>query len=154
MPRGFIKGLKPLFLQRLALVIGICYLMNPLQPQIKSIFHTISHAIEMPNSVIGHDSNSENDEIHGHFEHEIADLQHDHTLIDLLDTVLTASNETKDADDSIPIEIKIDKHITTCKYQLFDIPAVVESNKFWSPKEELKRGHLKNQEEPPRCSLS
>ena len=154
MPKGFAKGIKPLFLQRLALLIGICYLMNPLQPQIKSIFHTISHAIEVPNSVIGHDSNSENEEVHGHFEHEIADLQHDHTLIDLLDTVLTASNETKDADDSLIIEIKIDKHITTCKYQLFANPTVVESNKFWLPKEKLKSGYLQNQKEPPRYSHS
>lgn len=148
MPIGFKKGLKPLFIQRLALLVGICYLMNPLQQEIKSAFHTISHALEVPNSVIGHHSNSENDINHGHFEHETADIQHDHSFIDLLDSVFLASNESNDSDDSILV--KIDKHLTVYQFQLLDNLAIVESSNYWSIKEKLKSGYFKNQKEPPK----
>jgi len=150
MPKGFTKGLKPLLIKRLALLMGICYLMNPLQQQIKTIFHTISHAIEVPNSVMGHNSNSENDEIHGHHAHQTDAIQHDHSLIDLIDSVLSASNENKDSEDSILIEIKIDKHITTYQFALFENLALEKLSNFWAPKEKQKRGYFQNEKEPPQ----
>lgn len=154
MSKGFIKGLKPLFIQRLALLIGICYLMNPLQKQIKTIFHTISHAIEMPGSVMSHNSHAINSEIDVHSDHETVVLKHDHKYIDLIDAVLFASNENNDNEDSILIEIKLDKHITAYQFQLFENLKIAELHHFWMLKAKLKNGYLKKLKEPPKYFLS
>lgn len=154
MLKGFTKGFKPLFIQRLALLIGICYLMNPLQQQIKTIFHTISHAIEVPNSVMGHNSNSVNDQLHGHYDHQIDEKQHDHSLIDIIDSVLTASNESNDSEESILIESKIDKHITTYQFELFESLTLNQLHNFWALKEKQKSGYFEHLKEPPQFFLS
>lgn len=154
MPKGFTKGIKPLFIKRLALLMSICYLMNPLQQQIKSAFHAISHAIEVPTSVMGHNSNSEIDEIHGNHKHQKNANHHDHSLIDLIDSVLTASKESNDSEDSMIVVVKIDKHINTYQYRLFENSTLEELNIFWALKEKQKRGHLEKQKKPPQYFLS
>lgn len=151
---GFRKGLKPLFIKRLALLMSICYLVNPLQPQIKTIFHTVSHAIEVPNFVMSHNSNSLNNEFHGHQEHRTHTMQHDHSIMDLIDSVFTAFNENNDSEDSILFKIKMDKHITTYEFELIEGLKIKVLPNFWALEKKQKSGFFQNIKKPPQYFLS
>ena len=151
MPKGFTKGLKPLIIKQLALLIGICYLLNPLQNQINEVFHVVSHALETPNYIISHDSNTIYEhQSYEHSYHRFGDLDHDHLLVDFINSVLEASNDNEDSEDSILTQTTIDKHLNTYQFQIpacfnFDIPP-----KFWWPQEQYKLVDLNQLKEPPQ----
>lgn len=153
MQKGFLKGLKPLIVQRLALLIGICYLMNPLHQQIKSVFHEVSHALETPDYIMSHNASTLDYESHSHNDYQIDTLRHEHQLIDFIDALFAASEENDGSEDSVLTQIKIDKHIATYQFHLqkdFDFRLL---QKFWMPLEKSEAGYLQRLKEPPQYHL-
>ncbi|MEP3209522.1 MAG: hypothetical protein ABJN95_10055 [Maribacter sp.] len=153
MQKGFLKGLKPLIVQRLALLIGICYLMNPLHQQINSVFHEVSHALETPDYIMSHKSATLAHESHSHNDYQIDTLQHEHLLIDFIDSLFAASDENDGSDDSVLTQIKIDKHITTYQYHLQKEFNFRLLQKFWMALEKSETGYLSRLKEPPQYYL-
>lgn len=149
MKNGLAKGLKPLLIKRLALLMGICYLVNPLHQQINSVFHNVSHALEIPDYIMSHDSNYEH-ESYGHTDYQIGNLNHDHEIVDFIDSVFDASDEDGGSEDSMLTEIKIDKHITTYQFQFQNNFNIAIFQNFWLSQEKLESGYLKRLKEPPQ----
>lgn len=151
MQKGFLKGLKPLFIKRLAMLIGICYLLNPLQKQISFVFHEISHAFEMPDYIMSHNSNSSYEhKVSEHLDSRIGDVNHDHEIVDFIDSAFAASNNHDGSEDSLLNEVKIDKHITSYQFQLQKHIDINISLKIWSPSEDSELVYLRQLEEPPQ----
>ena len=150
MQKGFINGLKPIFIQRLALLIGICYLLNPLQQQMNTLLHAVSHGLTSPNYVMAHDLDSETNKSHGHYDHPADVVQHSHSLIDVIDAIFTASNESGKSEDSALIEIKIDKHITSYPLQLHKDQYLKPTFNFWMLISKSLEGHLEKLKKPPQ----
>ena len=110
--------------------MGICYLVNPLHQQINSVFHNVSHALEIPDYIMSHDSNYEH-ESYGHTDYQIGNLNHDHEIVDFIDSVFDASDEDGGSEDSMLTEIKIDKHITTYQFQFQNNFNIAIFQNFW-----------------------
>ena len=152
MRKRFTKGLRPIFAKRLALLMGICYMMNPLYEPINFALHEISHLIDSLNH---HESlNSQSHyKSHNHKDHQLDTLQHEHTLVDIIYSIFETSNENNSNKDSILTEIKIDKHITTYRYQFEKGVAIGITQKFWAPEEKSKAGYFKRLKRPPQNFL-
>lgn len=134
--------------------IGICYLANPLQNQISTVFHEISHVLEVPENLLSHPiaSNHGND-THHYDEHYKLVEDHQHKLIDLIDSILNASDNDEPSKESLLTDIKFDKHITTRNYTIKKVlPTSVQAN-HGTPKNKIHTGHLEVLEKPPRNFL-
>lgn len=155
---GFTQDLKPQFIKQMALLMSICYLLNPLQNQINMVLHEISHGLELPNSVLSHkahltETTYDNHVIHAHdnsyFEHE-----HEHPLVDFVNSIFEASNKENNSDNSQLVEVKWDKHITAYKFKLPIHYKIKVSKRFYSFEKQLKTRHSKRLKEPPQNLLS
>lgn len=152
MQTRFIKGFKPKFIKQMALLMSICYLMNPLQQQINTVLHNISHGLELPNSVLSHKANSttEAQEIHVAHEHDRTAAEHEHLLIDFIASIFEASNQENDSDNSQLVEVKWDKHISVYQFKLPDSFVFNMNTCFYSLEKRLKKGYSKKRKEPPQ----
>jgi len=153
MQYGFIKGLKPKFIKQIALLMSICYLINPLQNQIIEVLHSLSHSLEIPSSIFTHENKSitafESHESHSH-DNRVS--EHEHELIDLVDLILDGSSEDKDSEDAPLKEFKVKKHLVAYSLKL-PFKFFVNSSKttfFYHPK--LKDGHPQIISLPPQSS--
>ena len=133
------KGLKPWLFRSVAVLMGICYLMAPLQHEFTEILHFFSHALDpgtAHHSISSHAHNinqqaqanktltrvlSHSTEAHNHTgPNELAHLGHTHThdtephsheIIDFMSMVLSASTPTHHDNDNIKVPLELDKHI-------------------------------------------
>ena len=151
MPIGCIKGLKPIFITQVALLMGICYLINPLQQQIKTVFHSVSHVIETPNYVMSHQSSSDYLESHGHYEHPADVRHHDHSLVAFIDAIFEAVKDKEHSEDSW---LTIDKHIRKYQSELHVEFRFEKNQSFWITEKKFKNGYFENPKEPPQYFLS
>ena len=134
----------------MALFIGVCYLANPMQSQISSIFHEISHILEAPDTVIGHSAvGDKQHDAHHYHEHTHGDEQHEHTFIDLLDSIFNASDDGNQ-EESVLVDVKFDKHISTDECPVYKIYPLEENLNFVSNENSLINGHSRVLEEPPQ----
>lgn len=154
MTRAFLKGLKPLLMKRLALLMGICYLASPLQQQITSVFHSVSHVLETPDYVMGHSSKAQNDTLHTHNEHSSHVYQHNHSLIDFIDSIWEASDHSEHDENSILADIKVDKHLTTYQFEIVKTFITKTTHQFWGGREKQKKGYFENLKKPPQFFIS
>ena len=134
MTRQTKKGLKPFFIKYMALLMGICYLVTPFHKQIASVFHEISHLIEMPETIPRHpvpDARINHTDLahshamvtvddHGQGEehHVLAADDHEHGILALMVSIFDASEEHGTSDDSVPVPTKFDKHLASLEYVL------------------------------------
>lgn len=114
--REFLKGLKPLVIQRVALLISICYLMNPLLKPLTNLAHAVTHSLETPNSIITHHTLTTAHQQHGHEDRYINDVQHQHIFENIINAFFEASSTSGSSEDSIATITQLDKHLTV--YQL------------------------------------
>jgi len=147
---NILKGYKPVGIKYLAVVIGVCYLVHPLQNQISGIFHEISHIIEAPDTPIGHSSTA-NSQYFSHYYHEHihSDDRHSHTLIDMLDSIFSASDGGNQQESSL-VDVKFDKHLSTYEYPAHKIYPLDKNFNFVSIENNLIKGHSRILEEPPK----
>ncbi|MEQ8220336.1 MAG: hypothetical protein RH981_19025 [Arenibacter sp.] len=150
------KGLKPWLFRSVAVFMGICYLLAPLQQEVTELMHLISHSLDQGkghHSVTSHTHNinqqAQLDETHNRalfhstksHEHtgpnEIALHGHTHThdtephtheIIDFMSMVLSASNPTHHDKDNIKVPLELDKHLVVTTYDDFQtIPTFVKT---------------------------
>ena len=109
--------------------MGICYLANPLHQQIRTVFHEISHWVESSETLssqvshtAGHDHGSHQEHDHNPHHHQEHHHQtspdHQHALLDLMDTLFEASDEEHTENDTVLPLIQWDKHISIPDYSL------------------------------------
>ena len=151
MKTGFTKGLKPLFIKKMALLMSICYLMNPLQQQINTVLHELSHGLELPNYVMTHEIDSKDAfETHVDDSHYDNAFTHKHTLVDFINTIFQASNDNNNSNDSQHTEITWDKHITSNRLELPPKFELLIAKNFSAPKQLLQEGQFKKLGRPPQ----
>lgn len=155
MQTGLIKGLKPILIKRLAMFIGVCYLLNPLHDQLNDVLHVISHGIEIPDYIIEHPS-PEVSEHHfdDHHQHKALSENHEHLLIKTIDFIFATSNDHEGSNEKVPGQLKIDKHITSFSYQQMPFFLHKIKHLFLNPFLKIKEGYKKAKENPPRNFLS
>ncbi|MDT7827319.1 hypothetical protein RQM65_01410 [Pricia sp. S334] len=145
------KGSKPFLLKYMALLIGICYLANPMHRQISSVFHEISHVLESPETFLSHPHAADHDHgIHGDNEHRSVTTDHRHHLLDLIDSVFRASDEQHPGDDTALILIKWDNHIGSQRVILLKIVPLATSQNSIVIEQKVKTGYFTPPEEPPQ----
>lgn len=152
---GYLKGFKPKLIKQIVLLVGICYLLNPLQNQIISVLHSISHGIEMPQNLLSHsDQNDELNILHYDHNHDNRLSQHNHQFLDLVDSVFEASHEDGDSKKNQISKVKVQKHLTSSNIEL----PLKYNNKltkeYFSLSSQLKEGYPKKLEFPPNYSPS
>lgn len=158
------KGLKPLLIRYLAFVIGFCYLANPFHQQIRTVFHEISHLIESPETVLSHNTSFDHGEHlteHSHDHHsfgvdleDFATTDHQHTLLDLIDSLLDGSDQQHPGEDYFSFLLKWDKHITSTKSTFVPIGPEHHTADFTIRERHVNRGYLSVPHEPPQHFLS
>lgn len=136
----------------MALLMGICYLANPLHQQIRTVFHEISHLVESPETLPTHHShtNDHNQGAHEHSEHHMVASDHRHTLLDLMDSLFDVSDEQNTEDDTVLTHIQWDKHISSPKYMLPQIIPIITSQDNLAVEQKVRIGYLALPDEPPR----
>lgn len=154
MPNTTVKGLKPFLIKYLAMLMGVCYLMNPLQKPISSLVHEISHALESPSQIISHRSISNYEHSsYKHYDAAYSEMRHEHGMVDLIDTIFETSSEKNNREKPFLKDFKIDKHITTNQFQLqepFEKPII---STFRMLQEKSKCGYFEKLKKPPQDQI-
>ena len=135
----------------MALLMGICYLANPMHEQIGSVFHEISHVFQYPENVIAHDQQNHVKHLkHQDGHHHLATSDHQHILIDLINSVFDASDEQNPDGDTALVLVKCDKHISS-QYIILPkkFPLFTTYNVFWM-EQKAKKGFSNLPKEPPQ----
>ncbi|MBC8769907.1 hypothetical protein H4O18_18055 [Arenibacter sp. BSSL-BM3] len=149
MQNGFRKGFKPSIVKFLAILMGICYLMNPLHQQFITVFHKISHGLDFPNFVIPHATPSDHQQLHGNHYHFYEQTFHDHVLLDLVSSFFEASNEDNRSDNSFFFTTELDKHLF-CNLPLkYDIHIVITDNYYNMAEKNTQKGFFPKSVKPP-----
>lgn len=151
MERKHKKGLKPLIIKQVAMLMGVCYLLNPLHQQCSDLLHALTHGLEIPSVILTHDSVSKTHKnVHVYQEHRIAKEEHLHSFITFFNTIFKKANTDSDQNDSSITHYKIDKHFLTghihCPQPfVFRLP-----DKVYQDAAQLLNGHPYMLYEPPR----
>ncbi len=154
MKAKFIQGLKPLIFKHIALAVSLCYMLAPLQNELLRGLHTISHHLEMPSTILAHQSTGNSTQsVHTQHNHEIDHSGHDHSFIDLIDTVFEASGADQNSDKT---ELKISslkKHLNTSNYNTWFINTVLQIKIFDSFIPSISDGYPNKIYSPPILSI-
>tara|TARA_R110001632_G_scaffold230726_3_gene368474 strand:+ start:959 stop:1432 length:474 start_codon:yes stop_codon:yes gene_type:complete len=149
MQNGFKKGLKPYIVRYLGILMGICYILNPLHQQINTVFHKISHGLDMPNFVIPHANQSSYNKEHGSHHHLTEKGLHDHVFLDLVNSLFKTSNEENNSPDSFMFTIKMDKHLLSQWNIESKIIVVTPNNNFNNSSKNTLKGFFTKSVKPP-----
>ncbi len=144
---GYLKGCKPKFIKQIVMLVCICYLLSPLQNQIVRVLHSISHSIEMPQALLSNDHDSTG--IHNQHNHSTTLFEHNHKLINLVNSVFEASNDHKDHEETILNKVKVKKHINSSSIQLPLNYKYTIIKEYFAPIYRLREGFPKTIEFPP-----
>ena len=111
------KASKKSLIQCVAVFMAVCYTLSPLHNQIGEFLHHITHELEAPDYVLGHEKGKEEERsFHTHKDMGAISVasDHDHAIIDFVETLLEGSNQQDQfPDEKVPSSLKIDKHF--CK---------------------------------------
>lgn len=140
----------------MAMLMGICYVANPMHQQISSVFHEITHFLEAPQSLLSHHSHNTGHDHDDHEpgEHNVATADHQHTLLDLIDSIFDASDTQHPEDDTAISLTKWDKHLGSECIILPKTNPPTTSQYSISMEKKVRKGHSAHPEEPPQIVFS
>lgn len=131
--------------------MSVCYLLAPLNAQLGTILHTISHSFEMPTNILSHNSNGYlKTEIHANHEHKKNVINHDHNIIEVIDAIVAHSNENDNPTKKHQLEIKVKKHLSTNASKLPPNLTRKTQIKFYPVLKSLPTVHLEQEKHPPK----
>ena len=162
------KGLRPWLVRSVAVFMGICYLMAPLQQEVTELMHLLSHSIDpgighhsiashthdfhdhdrqdkaqdgtSTYSTEAHEHKGANEiALHGH-PHPHNSESHSHEIIDFMSMAFSASTPTHHENDKIKLQSDLDKHLVVyTNSHIQTIPAFVKTY-FSNLKENTSKG--------------
>jgi hypothetical protein len=133
------KGLKPWLLRSVAIIIGICYLMAPLQHGLKELTHFLSHSLDQG---VGHHSFTSHFqyddgqtgvysytlEAHEHIEsgetgghshsHTGHTKPHKHEILDFMNMAFSSPVPIHHDSDKGMVPFNLDKHLVASDYNI------------------------------------
>lgn len=97
----------------LAVVICLCYVFNPVLPGLKGLFHSLSHALEVPDHIITHTAElyGNSEQLHVLQEHVQAKQMHEHEIIEFITSVDGLTGTNKESSGNPTIDKYLDKHL-------------------------------------------
>ncbi|WP_394748818.1 hypothetical protein [Spongiimicrobium salis] len=145
------KGLKPFIIKNIAILIGICYLLQPLHQQIGEVLHTVSHHIDAPTSVLAHDhTDSTPLDMHAPDDHMTASVDHEHGFMDFIAELFESSDSDEHPGKTQKRDIKMSKHLLA-RFDLVLPQEILQKNKIsvlWE--HELLKGYESEFYPPPK----
>ena len=162
------KGLKPWLLRSVAVLMGICYLMAPLQQEVTELMHFLSHRLHQglghhsiashthdfhdhdrqdkvqdgtsTYSTEAHDHKGANEiALHGH-PHPRNSESHSHEIIDFMSMAFSASIPTHHDNDNMKLPLELDKHIVVDNYKTLPAIATFTKSCFSKIQENTSKG--------------
>lgn len=107
------KEIKKIIIKFAAIVISMIYLLMPIHKEVRSTLHSISHFLEMPNTIISH---NQNENINYNLTASTI-TYHEHKILDLLNNLAEANTNTNEANKPDKVDNKIDKHFYSYKFK-------------------------------------
>ena len=104
---GFKKGLKPFIFKYLAIIMGLCYLLNPVRQHFLPVFHSFSHQLELPNYLIPHSNLSNYHKIHRNHDTVTEEFSHDHAILEMVSLLFSTLEDNKQSQDLFIFTIKL-----------------------------------------------
>jgi len=154
MQREFKKGLKPKIIKYVAMFMGICYLINPLQEQIQTVITKVSNGLDSPTHIIAHNSNSNfGHKSNHHFDDSYFRLSQNNRLVNIISSIFEALNENNTSTDSLVKDISIDKHIVSAQIRIKQRIKIKIVSVFRFPQQKLRCGHFEKMKKPPQHFL-
>ena len=130
----------------IAIVISIIYMLIPIQKELKSALHGISHFLQMPDHLISHNQNENlNYEVK-----VLTILYHEHKILDLLDAFTDKNNSANDSNKPNLVDSKIDKHFHSSKYKVIKLVTTKSSSVLDNYHEKVKDLFYKKIKRPPK----
>lgn len=150
------KELKAHIVKSLAILICIIYIVMPINMEIRSVLHTISHSLKGPSYVFQHNeidnhkfvNQAKFDIKSGSHEHN-----HEHKILDFLNSVFESASDKGDSQkgESTNLDFKINKHIKSKKYTLiFAKINYVETPSYWMQNQFEMKGYFNKLYRPPQ----
>ncbi|MCK0145835.1 hypothetical protein MWU78_09285 [Arenibacter sp. F26102] len=174
------KGLKPWLFRSLAVFIGICYLMAPMQQELTELMHFLSHSLDQGT---GHHSFTSNtQDFYGHTHEDKAKVgastylteslehtesndiaphahphqhnaePHSHEIIDFISMAFSASTPTHQDNDNIEVPVDMDKHLVVINYRTFRAITTFAKTYFSNIRKNTSKG-IKHLIVPPPKAL-
>ena len=162
------KGFKPWLFRSVAVFIGICYLIAPLQQEITELMHLLSHSLDqgMGHHSIASHTHDFNDhdgqdkaqamastyslESHEHIAsneigfhshpHSPNSEPHKHEVIDFMSMAFSDSSPTHQDNDKIKVQSDLDKHLVVTNYRTYQAITIFEKSYFSNTQENTSRG--------------
>ncbi len=152
MEKGLVLKFGTSTAKRLALLMGICYLINPLQRPLNFILHEAVTIFESPNGVLGHEvASAAKGSIERHEQgHRTMEIRQAHNFVDLVSSLFEASEENEPPGDPYPETLKIDKHLTTLVVSVENNISLIRSYDHNGHENKVRNGHLQKLKKPPR----
>ena len=144
---------KTQWTKRIAVLLSIFYLANPLYRPLQVVLHETLAFFESPDTAIGHKADSLNSlEAVTYHEHKTLQFKYGHEIIDFVGLALDASEGQQSSDESIPESIKIDKHVVAVKLRMCPKKVIRMTKNYFFLIEKSKIGYPIKTKEPPRFS--
>lgn len=153
--KGRHTELKKLLIQRLAFIIAVFYMLSPFQQQLSTVLHSLSHDLSLPDYVMTHsrDFTSENIETHQYGDHRTGEINHEHQIIDFVQSLLENASENEHQPDPIIPGKTIDKHLVIYSNTLKNEFNLELKNIPVTPQQNTCNGHTNLWQEPPISTL-
>jgi len=146
------QGCKPIVLKIAIVAMSLCYVFGPLHQELNSFLHAVTHQLEMPQDILQHDNSRSSDFQKQAYTTHISDSGHDHKFLQLLDSLLKASDSEKNQEDSIRASVKTLKYIkpNIFKNHKTTILPFLAKHIFLFKKQKIKKGFQTGIIEPPQ----
>jgi hypothetical protein len=176
-----VKGLKPWLFKSVAVFIGICYLMVPLQHEITEVMHFLSHSLDEAsgqhimashthnfndhhnqdnykagnyfNETVAHIHSEEGLSDGNDHDHSHTSDMHQHEIIDFMNMAFSTSSTNHEDNDKIAVQSDLDKHLVLKAY-LHPKPVTVFKKQYFSNIKQNTSKGIEYPLVPPPKSLS
>ncbi|MCL5244235.1 hypothetical protein M4I21_00335 [Cellulophaga sp. 20_2_10] len=142
------RNIKQHIVRLIAVSISLLYVLHPLQDQIKDGLHAISHAIETHTTASEHSHSNTSATAHSH-SHTV---NHEHQVITFINNLFGAPDN--DSNDTLVLDIKIDKHIVDTYTYIFKNNTPLHVNHSYTSLDKTTNGYITAVEKPPKSALA
>jgi len=145
------KGSKPSISKAIIILMSLLYVLSPMRVEVSKLLHSIVHALEMPDVILTHSQKTDTKPIHKSILHKNSIDEHNHEIIDFVDSVLAGATPENESSDLYITSHKIDKHIVIeVDYEQNKATLFMPKNNFIEKEKKLYKGYLSGFKEPPK----
>lgn len=157
MPNRKLHKIKEKYKKITVILLCIFFVLGPLHKQISKALHAITHAIEMPDHIISHNSKKLHIQTHNSIKHIAKKTKHNHKILDLVTDFLNFNKNSTLPQNKIIKSNIVDKHIKI-KINFKEVNPVKSAlnteNNFTNNNTKLCKGFFSFIKEPPQVAYN